>query len=70
MKPKGIENMQGWEQCIAKEAEDKKSPSVTVGSKQIDTHENILDGIIPLGIDIDNNEFYDIKTGETIKDLS
>ncbi len=47
--------------------EDKKSPSVTDQSKQIDPLVIILEEIIPLGTDIDNDEIYDIDTGETIR---
>ncbi|WP_346935351.1 hypothetical protein [Clostridium sp.] len=54
-------------QCIGKEVEDKKSPSVTDQSKQIDPLVIILEEIIPLGTDIDNDEIYDIDTGETIR---
>ncbi|MEG2918842.1 MAG: hypothetical protein RR851_13015 [Clostridium sp.] len=45
--------------------EDKKG-CLTDQSK-LQPKENILDGIIPLGADIDNNEIYDIKTGITIR---
>lgn len=58
-----IENMQ----CIEKEVEDKKSPSVTDQSKQIDPIVIILEKIIPLGTDIDNGEIYDTRTRETIR---
>ncbi|MEG1256656.1 hypothetical protein [Clostridium sp.] len=67
MKHHVVENMQGLEQCTGKEAEDKKSLSVTDQSKQIDTNVIILEKIIPSGTDLDNGEIYNIKTGETIR---
>ena len=56
-------------QCTGKEQVNKKSPSVTVQSKQIDPVVIILEEIIPLGTDIDNGKIYDEETGETIRDL-
>lgn len=45
----------------------KKSLSVTDQSKQKGTKQNELDLILSQNTDIDNDEIYDVKTGETIR---
>lgn len=54
---------------IKEELEKEKDLSETDQSKQIDPSKNNLNNILPLGMDLDNGEVYDIRTGKTIKEL-
>ncbi|MGG7215397.1 hypothetical protein ACQPUY_17635, partial [Clostridium nigeriense] len=46
----------------------KKAHNSTDQSKSYEHNKRIND-IIPLGIDLDNGEIYDIETGQTIREL-
>lgn len=54
-------------QCTVKGAKDKKSLSAIHHDKQKGTKQNLLDLILSQNKGIDNDEIYDIKTGETIR---
>ncbi|MGG7057565.1 hypothetical protein ACQPUZ_04635 [Clostridium tertium] len=46
----------------------KKAQSLTDQDKGKE-HNKTINDIIPLGIDLDNGEIYDIETGQTIREL-
>lgn len=51
----------------AKEIYKEKAQSLA--TKQRKEHNKSFNDIIPKGTDLDNNEIYDIKSGQTIKDI-
>lgn len=54
--------------ALSEELEKEIAHYSTDKSKSYE-HTKTINDIIPLGIDIDNGEIYDIETGETVKDL-
>lgn len=50
-----------------KEKDIKKDCSTD--QSKLQPKKNILDLILPPGMDLDNNEIFDIETGETVREL-
>lgn len=63
--------MEGLEfQAALRQAKEiYKEKAQSLATKQRKEHNKTLKDIIPPGTDLDNNEIYDIKTGQTVKDI-
>lgn len=57
-----------WVPTINEEVEKIKGCNPTDQSKG-NNHEKTINDIIPLGTDLDNDQLYDIESGQTIRDL-
>lgn len=57
-----------WADVIKEEVEKIKGCNPTDQSKG-NNHEKTINDIIPLGTDLDNDQLYDIESGQTIRDL-
>lgn len=54
---------------LYKEQLKEKTHNSTDQSKSYELDTKTTETIIPPGTDLDNNEIYDIETGQTIKDI-
>jgi len=53
--------------CIRKDVQALEVNSCIADQSNMQPIQNILGLILPQGTDIDNNEIYDVMTGETIR---
>lgn len=63
-----VDKGENLKDVLMEELEKEIAQSLTDQDKGKE-HNKIINDIIPLGIDLDNGEIYDIETGQTIREL-